>query len=92
MKLTLGLAQISTKLGDTQANLDKHLSLVKQADQAGVDLLIFPELSLTGYVLQTWFRLCPLIPNLLTPSSTTCWRRDTRATRIAKHPGNWLSG
>src|SRR5512137_1037783 len=52
MKLTLGLAQISTKLGDPQANLDKHLSLVKQADQAGVDLLVFPELSLTGYVLQ----------------------------------------
>jgi NAD+ synthase (glutamine-hydrolysing) len=52
MKLTLGLAQISTKLGDPQANLEKHLSLAKQADQVGVDLLVFPELSLTGYVLQ----------------------------------------
>ncbi len=52
MKLTLGLAQISTKLGDPPANLEKHLSLIKQADQAGIDLLVFPELSLTGYVLQ----------------------------------------
>jgi NAD+ synthase (glutamine-hydrolysing) len=35
-----------------QTNLDKHLALVKDARAAGADLLIFPELSLTGYVLQ----------------------------------------
>jgi NAD+ synthase (glutamine-hydrolysing) len=52
MKLKLALAQISTKLGNIQANLEKHLALIDQASQAGVDLLVFPELSLTGYVLQ----------------------------------------
>jgi predicted amidohydrolase len=52
MKLTLALAQINTKLGDVQANLEKHLSLTKQARQDGSNLLVFPELSLTGYVLQ----------------------------------------
>ena len=52
MKLKLALAQINTRLGDLHANLDKHLALIEQARQAGVDLLIFPELSLTGYVLQ----------------------------------------
>jgi NAD+ synthase (glutamine-hydrolysing) len=52
MKLNLALAQIHTKLGDVQANLEKHLELVKQARQADANLLIFPELSLTGYVLQ----------------------------------------
>jgi NAD+ synthase (glutamine-hydrolysing) len=52
VKLTLGLAQINTHLGDVQANLEKHLALAEQAHQAGADLLVFPELSLTGYVLQ----------------------------------------
>jgi len=52
MKLNLALAQINTELGNIQANLEKHLTLVKQACQDGMDLLVFPELSLTGYVLQ----------------------------------------
>jgi len=52
MKLALALAQINTKLGNIQSNLEKHLALAKQAFQAGMELLVFPELSLTGYVLQ----------------------------------------
>ncbi len=50
--LTLGLAQIKTKLGDVPANRDKHLAYVDQALAQGVQLLCFPELSLSGYVLQ----------------------------------------
>ena len=50
--LTLALAQINTKLGDIDANLEKHLTLVNDARKQGADLVIFPELSLTGYVLQ----------------------------------------
>jgi NAD+ synthase (glutamine-hydrolysing) len=52
MKLTLALAQMNTRLGDVEANLAKHLALVTEAKARGADLLIFPELSLTGYVLQ----------------------------------------
>jgi len=52
MSLTLALAQINTKLGDVPANLEKHLALAREARQNGADLLLFPELSLTGYVLQ----------------------------------------
>ena len=52
MKLNLALAQIATQLGDVDANLDKHLKTIKQAKEQDVDLLVFPELSLTGYVLQ----------------------------------------
>jgi len=51
-KLNLALAQINTKLGDVNANLEKHLALLHQARLQSADLLIFPELSLTGYVLQ----------------------------------------
>ena len=52
MKLTLALAQINTQLGNVSANLEKHLALVHQARASGADVLLFPELSLTGYVLQ----------------------------------------
>ena len=52
MKCKLALAQINTELGNISANLDKHLRFVDQAVDAGADLLIFPELSLTGYLLQ----------------------------------------
>jgi predicted amidohydrolase len=52
MKLTLALAQMNTRLGDVEANLAKHLALIVEARSRGADLLVFPELSLTGYVLQ----------------------------------------
>lgn len=52
MKLTLALAQMNTVLGNVEANLEHHLDLIQQAKGAGADLLVFPELSLTGYVLQ----------------------------------------
>lgn len=52
MKLHLALAQINTRLGDVHANLEKHLTLAHEAHVAGAELVIFPELSLTGYVLQ----------------------------------------
>ncbi len=49
---TVALAQIDVKLGDLQANLKKHLEYVEKAKEADAALLIFPELSLTGYYLQ----------------------------------------
>ncbi len=52
MKLNLALAQINTVLGDVNRNLEKHLELIKEARNKGADLIIFPELSLTGYILQ----------------------------------------
>lgn len=52
MKLSIALAQINTVLGNVQRNLDRHMEIIHQAQATGADLLIFPELSLTGYVLQ----------------------------------------
>ncbi|QRN82650.1 hypothetical protein JR338_09485 [Chloroflexota bacterium] len=52
MKINIALAQFNTKLGEVQANLATHLALIEEAKQKGADLIIFPELSLTGYVLQ----------------------------------------
>lgn len=51
MKISIALAQINTRLGDIQANLAKHIALTDQAHASGAELIIFPELSLTGYGL-----------------------------------------
>jgi len=52
MQINLALAQIATKLGNVQANLEKHLDYIHQATAQKADLIVFPELSLAGYVLQ----------------------------------------
>ncbi|MDY6867793.1 MAG: nitrilase-related carbon-nitrogen hydrolase [Chloroflexota bacterium] len=52
MKIKIALAQINTTLGDVKANLEKHMGQIEAAKENGADLLIFPELSLTGYALQ----------------------------------------
>ncbi len=52
MKLNVALAQINTRLGVVESNLEKHLAIACEAQAGGADLLVFPELSLTGYVLQ----------------------------------------
>jgi predicted amidohydrolase len=49
--LAVAVAQIETVLGDVTANLDKHLDVIAEARAASVDVLVFPELSLTGYSL-----------------------------------------
>jgi predicted amidohydrolase len=50
--LTLALAQISPKVGALRDNLAQHLRLMEEASQGGANLVIFPELSLTGYYLR----------------------------------------
>jgi NAD+ synthase (glutamine-hydrolysing) len=52
MKLKVGLAQITPKLGNVEANLTLHLQAIEEAAESGVELLVFPELSLTGYRLR----------------------------------------
>mgnify|MGYP001765311778 CR=1 FL=1 len=48
----VALAQIEPKLGDLEANLDLHASAVRDARRAGAGLVVFPELSMTGYLLR----------------------------------------
>lgn len=52
MRVKIGLAQMYPKLGDLQANLDSHLKTIAEAAEQGVELLIFPELSMTGYLVE----------------------------------------
>ncbi len=50
--MKIALAQINTVLGNREANLEKHLAFIQQAKEKQADLVVFPELSLTGYILQ----------------------------------------
>lgn len=47
--IRLALAQHDFLVGDISGNLDKAMALVRQAREAQADLLLFPELALTGY-------------------------------------------
>lgn len=52
MRVNIGLAQMYPKLGDVAYNLGTHLDYIAQAREKQVDLVVFPELSLTGYQVQ----------------------------------------
>ncbi len=51
-KIKLALCQIATKRENKTANLAKMEELTLKAKATGADLAVFPEMSLTGYVLQ----------------------------------------
>lgn len=63
MEIRVALAQMSMILGDVPANLDKHFQMIDSAKAEGADLIIFPELSLTGYVLQDLVLTVAMDPN-----------------------------
>ncbi len=50
-KLKVALAQIATCPGQISANLETHLGAIEQARQTQADLVVFPELSVSGYLL-----------------------------------------
>ena len=51
-KITLGIAQLNPHLGDLEANFSQYEKYLQQVRGQGLDVLVFPELSLTGYHLR----------------------------------------
>ncbi|MBF0414390.1 MAG: NAD+ synthase [Magnetococcales bacterium] len=49
MELSLALAQIDTHVGALDENLERMTSAAREARKLGADLVVFPELVLTGY-------------------------------------------
>ena len=70
--VTVSLAQCDAILGDVDRNLEAHLRLIAQAKGQGAGLVVFPELSLTGYMLRD-----------LT-SDVAMRREDPRLARLAQ--------
>ena len=50
--LRVAMAQIAPVLGDLQRNLALHLEQIEAARRQHADLIVFPELSLTGYFIR----------------------------------------
>ncbi len=57
MAQTFAAAQITSIRGDVTTNLALHRQVMEQAAMEGVDVLVFPELSVTGYELDLAKRL-----------------------------------
>jgi len=47
--MRIALAQINTKLADFKGNLQKMLDLCLKASQQGAEVIVFPELAVSGY-------------------------------------------
>lgn len=52
MKFNLALAQFAPRLGDVDTNLKHMLDLIADAHTQHADLVVFPELALTGYYVK----------------------------------------
>lgn len=51
-EITLNLGQISSRQGDKEHNIKSMKSRISQAKKMRADLVAFPELALTGYVIR----------------------------------------
>jgi len=51
-EVNVALAQINCKIGDKKYNINKIVRHVKKAKKKDADIIAFPELSLTGYIVR----------------------------------------
>ncbi len=51
-RIQIAVGQVSPVLGNFQANLERHVQYFEAAKANGADVIIFPELGLTGYQVQ----------------------------------------
>lgn len=78
-KFKIALAQISCKPGDKKGNLAKFEQAAKKAAKQGADLLVLPEMSLTGYVVRDQiYELAERIPG----PSTNLAEKISRETGV----------
>src|SRR5712691_6345820 len=74
--MRLALAQINTTVGDLDGNRDLILARTAEAREAGADLVLFPELAVTGY---------PPEDLLLRPGFVRAARRTIEAIAAETH-------
>lgn len=52
MGIRAAIAQVDARVGDVRANVERHLEFIDRALKEKAKLIVFPELSLTGYTLR----------------------------------------
>jgi len=70
----VALAQIAPKLGDLEANLDQHVEAIRLARREKAGIVVFPELSLTGYILRDQ------VPDVALSASAPVFKKLLRAS------------
>jgi len=71
----VALAQIAPKLGDLPSNVDLHLEVIRRARRENARVVVFPELSLTGYLLRDQ------VPDVALSPSSKAYRKLLLASR-----------
>jgi predicted amidohydrolase len=76
-EIKIALAQIDSRPGDKKENIGKIKENVVKAKKQGADLVIFPELSLTGYVVRDQiYELAETIPGPATRTIEAIARKN----------------
>ncbi len=79
-ELVLALAQVNTAVGDLEGNSRKILEFARRAEDARADIVVFPELCLTGYPPE----------DLLLKREFTSWSME-EARRLAAEIGDIIA-
>ena len=86
VRIRIALAQINLLVGDIQANTRKILQAAQEAGSVGAQLVLFPELTLTGYPPEDLL----LRPGLLAASEraleTLCREAPAEMALVVGHP------
>lgn len=75
--LSIGVAQMTPRLGDLQANLSQCERYLVRAREQGLDVLVFPELNLTGYHLRDMVATVALRLDSPEMAQLKEWSRET---------------
>jgi predicted amidohydrolase len=82
MRVVVALAQVEPATGDKMRNLEKIDANIERAAKAGANLVVFPELALTGYACgDDFFDLAEPVPG---PGPSTAHLAET-ARRLGVH-------
>lgn len=58
---TIGLAQLNPRVGDIEYNVKKIVKYIKQAQDLGLDAIIFPQMTLVGYPIEDTILRYPIL-------------------------------
>ncbi len=57
MGITCAAAQIHAQIGEISENLERHYKIISRASNLGVNVLVFPEMSISGYCREEGYAL-----------------------------------
>ena len=83
MNLRIALAQIDPALGDLHKNVTLHVEMAREAVGRGAGLVVFPELSLTGYSVKDMNLGLALRPDNPPPVLTPLLEASNKITILA---------